>query len=1093
MANSNYFQVGGTLSSDNNSYVVRQADKELLSCLLEGSFCFVLNCRQMGKSSLMVKTADKLRTENISCAFSDLSVLGIADVSPEQWYKSFAYQLLESLDLDDIDLDTWWEKHRSLTAINCLSKFFEKIILAELSNKVVVFVDEIDSIIRLPFKDDFFALIRGFYNKRTINDNYKRLTFCLLGVATPPDLIDDKIRTPFNIGYPIELSGFTAQEAKNALIPGFSQFIQQPEAIIKEVIKWTGGQPFLTQKLCLLIAKHSAKTTTEVEEIVIKYMVDDWESQDYPQHFKTISDRLLHDPHYTIKLLDLYRQVLQQEVIADNSLAQNKLRISGLVNKKDNYLKVYNPIYALIFNEEWIREQISNIRPYSLQLDRWVAADLPDKYLLTGASLTEALKWAENKNIAREDHRYLSASTAKQEKNKIIARSKKVLLATVAIAGTIITGITLFARNEGYQKAISTLESQSNAAVGEFDRGEQIAGLSKAIAVNSQLKSKIKSDRGILTYPTVKPIVDINNIINSIQEKNALNISDTAITQILYTPDGEIVTGNQAGIIKTFDSNLQTVTDYNTSQNTETVTKIAISHDEKEIYVADRQRSQVTVYNSNGTIKTSFNTDDEVCSLAVSPDSRFIALGSDTGELTIRTKDGQKTVTKSAHQGTINSIAISPDGNFIVTGSNDTTAKIWTREGDLIATLSGKDIGHRDSVNSVAISLDGNSIVTGSNDTTVKIWNIDGSLRENLLGHNDSVNSVTFSPDGNLVASGSNDTTIKIWNRKGETLQTISHQSSVTSIAFNPNENTLASADEKGIIKIWETISLSNPIQSGVFIEDRQQLLLNYPYPQKNAIESFDGKTIKQFSAPQSKFINSIAISPDNNTVIAAIHDGIIAQLNLDNSDSWQLWERNKYRGQAIAVDFHPSGENLITLGTDETQNNILYIVKQWNLDGSLIKTFNDNNEREITAIKYDPYGNIAIATSQGDLELWDNKNDSPSLIVDSHQTNNAQEDITSIAFNSDGQLIATADKKGTIQLRKIDGTLLATFTKNNERSIVHLDFTTDDRTIKAIDRYGKVDHWYLDIDTSIQKGCSWLEDYLITHADKTELGQICF
>ena len=42
----------------------------------------------------MVKTADKLRDKNVSCAFSDLSVLGIADVSSEQWYKSFAYQLL---------------------------------------------------------------------------------------------------------------------------------------------------------------------------------------------------------------------------------------------------------------------------------------------------------------------------------------------------------------------------------------------------------------------------------------------------------------------------------------------------------------------------------------------------------------------------------------------------------------------------------------------------------------------------------------------------------------------------------------------------------------------------------------------------------------------------------------------------------------------------------------------------------------------------------------------------------------------------------------------------------------------------------------
>ena len=1095
MAHSNYFQVGGTLSSDNNSYVVRQADKELLNYLLQGNFCFVLNCRQMGKSSLMVKTADKLRDENISCAFSDLSVLGIADVSPEQWYKSFAYQLLESLDLDDIDLDSWWEKHSSLTAINCLEKFFDKVILTELSNKIVVFVDEIDSIIRLPFKDDFFALIRGFYNKRTINDKYKRLTFCLLGVATPPDLIEDKVRTPFNIGYPIELSGFTPQEAKNALIPGFPDYIQQPETIIKDVIKWTGGQPFLTQKLCLLIAQHSDNKTPNVEEIVSKYMVNDWESQDYPQHFKTISDRILHDPDYTIKLLELYRQILQQEIVADNSLAQNKLRISGLVNKKENYLKVYNPIYARIFNEEWIREQVNKIRPYSLQLNKWVAANFSDEHLLKENSLTEAIKWAENKNIAREDHQYLSASTAKQEKNKILARSKKILVATIVIAGTIITGTTLFASNKSYQKEISTLEAQSNAAVKEFDSGEQIVGLSKAIAVNSTLQSKIKNNESILSYPTVNPIVDLNNIINSIQEKNVLKVSNSAITRIVYTPDGLLVTGNEAGNVKTFDSDLQTVTDFKTLQNKGKITGIATGFDEREITVADRKQERVTVYNRNGTIKNFFNTND-VCSLAISPDGEFIVLGNDAGELTIRTKDGQKIVTKSVHKGTINSIAISPDGNLIATGSNDTTAKIWTIEGTLVATLSG-DIGHHDAVNSVAFSPDGNLIVTGSNDTTIKLWDIDGSLHETLSGHNDAVNSVAFSPDGNLIATASNDTTIKLWNKKGE-LQTIAgHQSNVTSIAFNTDGDTFASADEKGIIKIWQTPSFSNPIQSGVFIEDRQQLLLNYPYPQRNEIKSIAGKTIEQFPAPKSKFINSIAISLDNNTIVAAIHDGIIAKLNLQNSNSWELWEQSKYRGQAIAVDFHPSEENLITLGTDETQNKIRYVVKQWNLDGDLIKTFNNDNEREITAIKYSPDGDIAIATAEGDLELWNNrwndKNDSRTTIVDSHKSDNAQENITSIAFSSDKQLIATANKKGTIQLRKIDGTLLATFTKNNNTSIVHLDFTADGRTIKAIERYGNVDHWYLDIDTLIQKGCGWLKDYLVTHDEKTELSQICF
>ena len=43
------------------SYVERQADLELYIGLKQGQFCYILTSRQMGKSSLMVHTADRLR------------------------------------------------------------------------------------------------------------------------------------------------------------------------------------------------------------------------------------------------------------------------------------------------------------------------------------------------------------------------------------------------------------------------------------------------------------------------------------------------------------------------------------------------------------------------------------------------------------------------------------------------------------------------------------------------------------------------------------------------------------------------------------------------------------------------------------------------------------------------------------------------------------------------------------------------------------------------------------------------------------------------------------------------------------------------
>ncbi|MDF5716431.1 MAG: AAA-like domain-containing protein [Rhizonema sp. NSF051] len=113
----------------------------------------------------------------------------------------------------------------------------------EVKQNIVIFIDEIDSVLSLKFPtDDFFAFIRACYNQRPDNPEYNRLTFCLLGVASPSNLIEDKQRTPFNIGKAISLTGFQLHEVE-PLEKGLHSVVSEPTAVMKEILHWTGGQP----------------------------------------------------------------------------------------------------------------------------------------------------------------------------------------------------------------------------------------------------------------------------------------------------------------------------------------------------------------------------------------------------------------------------------------------------------------------------------------------------------------------------------------------------------------------------------------------------------------------------------------------------------------------------------------------------------------------------------------------------------------------------------------------------------------------------------------------------------------------------------
>ena len=94
-----FFVTGGTVPLSAASYLERAADQELLDALRAGEYCFVLNARQMGKSSLRVQTIARLREAGVVSVAIDLSSIGSERVSDQQWYAGIARALVTGLGL----------------------------------------------------------------------------------------------------------------------------------------------------------------------------------------------------------------------------------------------------------------------------------------------------------------------------------------------------------------------------------------------------------------------------------------------------------------------------------------------------------------------------------------------------------------------------------------------------------------------------------------------------------------------------------------------------------------------------------------------------------------------------------------------------------------------------------------------------------------------------------------------------------------------------------------------------------------------------------------------------------------------------------
>jgi WD40 repeat protein len=358
-----FFVSGGTVPLDSRSYVERGADAALFEALSSGRFCYVLNSRQMGKSSLCVRTMARLQKAGARTAFVDLTKIGGRNVTPDQWYAGLVVEVGRALSLRAEMLKNWQEE-QSLSPMQRFFSALRDVALEKVDAQVVIFVDEIDATRSLSFSaNEFFAGIRECYNRRVHDQAYSRLTFCLLGVAVPGDLVADPTTTPFNIGERVLLADFTEEEAAG-LATGFGAGAQP---ILQRILHWTHGHPFLTQSLASTAVSRGDVTSPGDVDDLVEELLFQAKARETNINLADVGNRILSgapDPSqaakYRADVLSLYEKILKGHQVFDdesNKLAA-VLKLSGIVRVEDRLLKVRNRIYERVFGKPWIRENM---------------------------------------------------------------------------------------------------------------------------------------------------------------------------------------------------------------------------------------------------------------------------------------------------------------------------------------------------------------------------------------------------------------------------------------------------------------------------------------------------------------------------------------------------------------------------------------------------------------------------------------------------------------------------------------------------------------------------------------------------------------
>jgi WD40 repeat protein len=1038
-----FFVTGGTLPCDAACYVCREADAEIFRELMGGEFCYVLTARQMGKSSLTIRTAARLRETGVAAVVLDLTALGI-NVTPDQWYLGQLRRIGRQLGMEE-ELTAFWarEDNRALGPFLRWMAALTDVVLLQAPGRIVIFLDEIDVVRSLPFStDEFFAGIRAWYNRRPDEPTLCRLSFCLLGVATPSELIQDVRNTPFNIGRRIELRDFTAVEvvrfAAGLTISGHNKN-EAVQSLLDRVYFWTAGHPYLTQRLCQAIAASDvgdrdvvAAVDRHCEQLFLSRT-----AREADDNLLFVRERLLRSDADPVSVLDAYQRLLKDRPIQDdeNSPVTAVLRLSGIATRNsDGRLRVRNRIYRTVFNFSWAAAQMPDAeiqrqrRAYRLGLIRALSASAVVVSLVGGLAVSA----------------YVASGRASRAESRV---RRELFIADMNLAWN--------AYDANNLRRLRELVGQHQAVPAEANRLE--LRLLEALANEAEATF---SPPGTRTIAAVAVTPD---------GKTMLAADPEARTLIRYA----VGTGSP----KKADTTVASVvlTSFATAEAPDKLWAVTFSRDGQQaavaggdrcirVYDLDSQRQRAVLHVADGDLPSA---------LAFDPGGRRLASGDYSGR--VRVWDlarGASTATFADHRGPVKALAFSQN-DLLASGGFD---------GNISLRHVGSGArqrmfrGHKGTVTSLAFSEDGQAIVSGGKDGTVRLWNPLYNLASRILTTDSGqrVDTVALSACGRWIAAGGYEGAIQLWDaRTGQILQRLhGHLERITALTFSPADGpglTLVSGAEDGTLRRWCVIPLSLPSGASPFTmalsPDGNLAALFYKEGsyEIRLVETRTGTLRTRLSRPHQRYVWALAFSPDNSRLATGSGDHTVRLWDITADGIRPSRNGGPLSGHADevhSVAFSPDGRWLASgdaAGVVALRDGQRGTVRDLWRPADIPANQGNLDRTDISLLAFSPDGQWLTAASRDHDSTFVYDIRSRSTLT-CHGGSGRR--ASSVAFSEDGNLLAIGYQDGLVLVYELSSHRERYRLSGHRDVVAGIAFSADGKTLVTSSGDGQLKFW---------------------------------